>query len=213
MRNIFKDIKIWRELKRFEKFKEKYNFIQKKIEENSNGKLMFDGIVLRESKEAETVSEGETFVNVSFKSGNSLSKILSNLFPYKFYFIGHQVDSIEAVIQSLKFNDKKSQKKAIKYSGIVSNNIKFASNYDWKKSQKFSFFGLKMQRNSEKYAKFIDKLYISAIQNPLYRNALLNVGDKYILHSIGNENPEETLLTRYEFEKEMNCLKEFLANK
>lgn len=46
---------------------------------------------------------------------------------------------------------------------------------------------------------------------PLYRNVLKKC-DKPIIHSLGNENEQETVFTRYEFEKQLNCLKDFLKD-
>ena len=57
---------------------------------------------------------------------------------------------------------------------------------------------------------FIDELYVSAIQNPLYRNVLKNVGNKYILHALGEKSKDDTVFTRYEFEYELNALKTFI---
>lgn len=58
----------------------------------------------------------------------------------------------------------------------------------------------------------IDELYISAVQNPIYRAALCNC-DKSIIHSIGEYEKKETTFTRYEFEFELNCLKDFIQHK
>lgn len=52
------------------------------------------------------------------------------------------------------------------------------------------------------------------LQNPLYVGALKAVKDKYILHAMGESDSNLTVFTRYEFEKELNCLKEYcLKNK
>ena len=72
--------------------------------------------------------------------------------------------------------------------------------------------GKPIVRDSIEYDKIIDELYISAIQNSLYRNALLNC-DKPIIHSIGETDKKLTTFTRYEFEFELNCLKDFVQYK
>ncbi len=62
---------------------------------------------------------------------------------------------------------------------------------------------------AKKYDDIVDELYISAIQNPLYRN-ILKETNRQILHTIGEKKKKrETVFTRYEFEKELNCLKRF----
>ena len=62
----------------------------------------------------------------------------------------------------------------------------------------------------DEYEDFIDELYISAIQNPLYRNVLKNVGSKYILHAMGEISKDETVFSRFEFEYELNALKAYV---
>ena len=95
------------------------------------------------------------------------------------------------------------------YSALPSNNVKVCSGYDWKETGIIYWQGKEIDRYSEKYDDLIDELYISAIQNPLYRNVLKNC-TKEIIHTMGKKEKSETTFTRYEFEKQLNCLKEFL---
>ena len=67
MRNLIKDIKIKKELKKFQEFKKNYKFEMKEVEEKEDGSLFCDGICIREGKEGEWVGETETFVNVGYK--------------------------------------------------------------------------------------------------------------------------------------------------
>jgi len=53
------------------------------------------------------------------------------------------------------------------------------------------------------------ELYISAIQNTFYRNAIKNC-KLPIIHATGEEDPSKTVFTRYEFEFMLNCLHDFL---
>ncbi len=69
--------------------------------------------------------------------------------------------------------------------------------------------GKEIKRDSDEYDNLVDELYISAIQNPLYRNVLKNI-NKPIIHSIGEVDKKKTVFTRYEFEFMLNCLVEFL---
>ena len=66
--------------------------------------------------------------------------------------------------------------------------------------------------DSKEYELLVDELYISAIQNPIYRGILSNC-NKFIIHSIGENNKKDTTFTRYEFEFELNCLKDFIQTK
>ncbi len=213
MRNIFLDLKIKRELREFQRFKEHYDFKPLKLTQKSDGSVFVGEICIREGEDGEWVGETESFVNVGYKIHGAMPKVLSNLFPYNFYFRGHKLASIEPIFQAFKFKDKKMQKALFPYYGLNSNNIKACSDYDWKRTGIVYFLGKKMNRYEKEYTDFIDEVYINAIQNPLYRNVLKNVGDRYILHAMGEPKQENTSWTREEFERELNCLKDFIISK
>ena len=210
MRNIFKDLKIKRELKKFQEFKKNFVFEFKNLEEKTDGSIFCDGICVREGKDGEWLGETDTFINVGYKIHGAMPKVLSNLFPYSFYFKGFKLSSIESAFQGFKIKNKKTQRYLFKYHGLDSNNIKKAFDYNWRESKIVYFQGKAIDRNSKAYENFIDELYVSAIQNPLYRNVLKNVGNKYILHAMGEISKDETVFTRYEFEYELNALKEYV---
>ena len=196
MKCLFKELKIKKELKEFREFKKNYKFEMKEVVKKEDDSLYCDGICIREGKD-----------------GGALPKVLSNLFHYDFYFRGFNLTSVESVFQGFKFKDKKMQKLLFKYYGLDSNNIKAASDYNWKEEYVVFFQGKPMARDSKEYDDFIDEMYIALIQNPLYRNALKNVGSKYILHALGGATKEDTVFTRYEFERELNMLKDFVQSK
>ena len=210
MKNIFKELKIKKDLKKFKEFKKNFKFELKEIKEAKDGSLYVDDICIRVSKDGEWIGETETFVNVGYKIHGALPKALSNLFQYEFYFKGFKLKSIESIFQCFKIKNKKKQRYLFNYYGLNSNNIKIAYDYNWRIEKKVYFQGKAIDRNSEEYVNFIDELYISAIQNPLYRNVLKNVGDKYILHAMGEISRDETVFSRSEFEYELNALKAFV---
>lgn len=213
MHNLFLDAKIKKELKEFKKFKQNYTFEMKEIKQDKNGSLFCDGVCIREGEDGEWIGETETFVNVGYKFHGALPKVLSNLFPYKFYFKGFWLESAESVFQGFKMKNKKAQRLIFSYKGLDSNNIKIAADHEWKKDMTVYFQGKKILRDSEEFDDFIDELYVSLIQNPLYRNSLKKVGEKYILHALGQKTKADTVFTREEFEKELNCLKAFVQSK
>ena len=210
MKNLFKELKIKRELKRFKEFKKSFQFQMKEIEMKKDGSLFCDGVCIREGKDGEWVGETETFVNVGYKIHGMMPKVLSNLFQYEFYFKGFKLQSIESVFQGFKVKNKKAQKCLFSYYGLNSNNIKAAYDYNWRLEKKVYFQGKAIERNGKDYEDFIDELYISVIQNPLYRNVLKNVGSKYILHVMGETSRDETVFSRSEFEYELNVLKAYV---
>lgn len=196
------------ELEEFLEFKKNYKFVEKEIIEE-NDSLFCDGEYLGDLDNV--VGESDKWINVGFKN-KGLSRTLSNLFPYEFTFRGCKFSSIEGFFQGIKFPDKDMQKLIFSYSGIDAVYIKLATSYNWRESGIIYFQGEGINRFSDDYELLIDELYISAVQNPIYRNMLLNC-DKYIIHSIGEVDKKLTTFTRYEFERELNCLKDFLKQK
>ncbi len=214
MKNLFYCLKVKNELKKFQVFKKDFVFEPKEIK--TVGQSVFYGDdCLKENEESDWINEGESFVNVSYKShGSFLAKILSNLFPCEFYFKGHKFSSIEGFFQGLKFKNKKAQKLVFKMSGLDACRIKGAMDYDWRKDHVVWFLGKPYDRFSKEYENLVDELYVSVLKNPIYVQALENVGKKDILHMIGCEDKNETVFSRQEFEFELNCLKEYcLKNK
>ena len=199
-------MKIKKELKEFKKFKKIYNFNFKKIFKIGDDYYVDD--ILIQTKD-EIISESEKWINVGYKLKGSYPKLLSNLFPYEFKFKGKKLSSIESFFQGIKFKDKNIQNKIFKFKGIDAVNIRMASNYNWRETKKIYWQGKEIDRESQEYSDLIDELYISAIQNPLYRNVLTKC-TKDIIHTIGDEKTCETVFTRYEFEFQLNCLKDFL---
>lgn len=203
------NFKVRKELKDFLKFKKNYKFDYKEI--TQKGDFFYCNGEVIENINGERIGEGESWINVGFKLSGAYSKALSNLFPYEFVFRGKKLKSIEGFFQGIKFKDKKIQDMVFNYSGIPAVSIKYANDYDWKKTGKVYWQGKEIDRFSDDYKLLIDELYISAIQNQLYRNVLKNC-NKDIIHSMGDENEKDTTFTRYEFEYQLNCLKNFLKD-
>lgn len=202
--------KIKKELKEFIEFKNNYKFTQKQFVEK-DGNIYCDDKLLQD-KDGNKTSETEEWIDVGYKNRGDFPQMLSNLFPYKFKFRGKNFTSIENFFQGIKFKDKKTQNYVFSYYGTQSVHIRAATTYDWTKTGEIYWQGKAIKRESKEYELLVDELYISAIQNPLYRNILTNC-KKHIVHSIGEDNAKETTFTRYEFEFELNCLKDFLQSK
>lgn len=196
-------------LKDYQCFKANYEFNQKELQE-IDGKIYCDGMSLLDEN-GEEISECEKWINVGYSYHGSYSKVLSNLYPYEFEFRGKKLSSIESFFQGIKFKNIEMQNYVFSYSGKDAVHVKACSEYDWKKTGIIYWQGEEIDRFSTKYDDLVDELYISAIQNPLYRSAL-KICNKDIIHTIGKDAKEETTYTRYEFEKQLNCLKDFLKD-
>ena len=202
--------KIKKELKEFLTYKNNYKFIQKELIERDD--CIYCENELLKDQDGNKISETENWIDVGYRNRGDFPQMLSNLFPYNFKFRGKKLASIENFFQGIKFKDKKTQNYVFTYYGTQAVHIKAASRYDWKETGEIYWQGKAIKRESKEYELLIDELYISAIQNPLYRNILSNC-DKQIIHSIGEHDKKETTFTRYEFEFELNCLKDFIQSK
>ena len=196
-----------KELKEFMKFKENYNFKQLKITEDKQGNLYCDNVLLKDDKGY--IGETDKWINVGYKLHGTYTKLLSNLYPYEFEFKGFTLNSIESFFQGIKFKDRNIQKQVFKYSGIPAVVIKATSDYDWKETGIIYWQGTPIKRDSKEYEELVTELYISAIQNYFYRNAIKNCPPP-IIHAIGEVDINKTVFTRYEFEYMLNCLHDFL---
>ena len=202
--------KIKKELKEFLEYKKSYKFVQKNIVQK-NGCIYCENELLEDS-EGNKISESKNWVDVGYKYKGDFPQMLSNLFPYNFKFKGKKFSSIENFFQGIKFKDKKVQNYVFSYYGTQAVHIKAASDYDWQITGEIYWQGKAIKRDSSQYDLLIDELYVSAIQNPVYRNVLLNCS-KPIIHSMGENQKGKTTFTRFEFEHELNCLKDFLQSK
>lgn len=200
-----------KELQEYKKFKKTFKFEQKEIIQVGEDFYCDGELVLAHNAE-KAEGSSEKWINIGYKLKGPFSKVLSNLFPYEISFRDKKLSSIEAFFQGIKFKDINMQNYILRYSGLDANNIKVASDFDWKKAGIVYWQGRAIVRSSKEYDDLVDELYISAIQNPLYRNVLKNC-EKDIIHSIGEKEKSDTVFTRYEFEYQLNCLKTFVQMK
>ena len=181
------------ELKKFKEFKAKYVYEMGDIEVIDD-KEYYDGLPLVD-EDGRDIGDCEKWINVGYKHKGP----------------GIKMHSIETFFQGIKFKDKELQNWVFSYSGLDSNYIQACSEYKWKETGILYWQGIPIDRMSTDYDDLIDELYISAIQNPLYRNLLKNC-DKKIIHTMGEADKSKTTFTRYEFEKQLNCLKDFIRS-
>ncbi len=203
MSDVIKELFLYRQ------FKESFDFSPLDIID-VNGIQYCDGLPIQD-EEGKFIPECEKWINVGYQIKGSLSKLLSNLYPYEFVFRGFRFKSIEAFFQSIKFNNPVIQQMVFIYSGTDAYHIQKASSYNWKEMGYIYWQGQAIKRDSEEYDLLVDEVYISALQNPLYRQAVKNT-TKPIIHSIGKLLKSETVFTRHEFERQINSLSAFLKH-
>ena len=194
---------------KYTNFRKTHNFKTEPIT-TENGCVYFRNELIED--ETKKYAEGTTFINIGYNFKYSLAKCLSNLYPISFKFRGKKVASIEGVLQGIKYKDKKMQNAVLKYYGLDAYHTRGANTANfWGNSGILYWQGKPINRHSEEYQLFLDELYIAATKNPIYKSALLATEDKYLLHHIGNTNPQETVLTREEYEQRLNTLRDFIT--
>jgi len=195
----------------YSKYRENFKLDYEEINTVEN-KMYFKNCLVED--ENKKYSEGEGFINIGYHLKNHLSRVLSNLYPIKFKFRGKMVNSIEGVLQGIKYKDKKIQNLILNYSGVDAYHTRAANTKNpWYENQTLYWQGKPIDRDSNDYQLFLDELYFSASKNPIYRQSLLATENLYLLHHIGFKDPNQTVLTRYEYELRLNSLREYLKQK
>ena len=189
-------------LDKFKKYRQEFTLKEVKVDGDN---YYFNDILIDDG--TNRVWEGENFILVKYGAKNSISRVLSNLYPMSFKFRGKKVSSIESVLQGIKYKNKKTQAKVFGYSGVDAYHTRACNSFDfWGNDGVLYWKGKPIERESEDYQNFLDELYLSVFKNPLYFRALIATDDKYLLHHIGRVDPKETVLTRYEYESRLYAL-------
>lgn len=136
---------------------------------------------------------------------------LSNFAPHPFIFTWKEFEvscnSMEGMLQSLKFKNPEMQKEVCKLVGFKAK-MK-GKNKNWHVSQTLWWNGQPIDRHSDEYQELLDNAYEALSQNNSFRKALL--ATKGILtHSIGKSDESKTVLTKTEFCKRLMRIREKL---
>ena len=151
-------------------------------------------------------------MDIGSKNGYPASA-LSNFTPHPFTFTWKdftvECNSMEGLLQSLKFKNPEMQKEVCKLVGF---NAKMkGKNKNWYVSQTLWWNGQPIDRHSDEYQELLDNAYEALSQNDSFRKALLTT--KGILtHSIGKSDKSKTVLTKTEFCKRLMRIREKLNN-
>jgi len=136
-----------------------------------------------------------------------LASALSNFAPHPFVLDGIQIASMEGFLQSLKFSNPEMQKHVCTLVGRVAKAKGRGKN--WQRTGKLYWNGQEIDRFSDDYQQLLNRAFEALYtQNEAARKALLASGDAVLEHSIGKENPKDTVLTRSEFCSRLMRLRE-----
>lgn len=145
---------------------------------------------------------------MDIKSGNSYpSNALSNFAPHPFEIDGVKCNSMEGFLQSLKFKSIEMQEHVCTLVGYAAK--KKGKHKKWQLTQTLWWKGKEIDRHSQEYQDLLNKAYMELNKNIKFRKALEATGNSSITHSIGRNDPKETILTVSEFCNRLLKLREF----
>lgn len=129
--------------------------------------------------------------------GDWPSCALSNFAPHPFEIDGVKCNSMEGFLQSLKFKSIEMQEHVCTLVGMKA---KFkGKEKKWWKTQTLWWRGEEIDRHSDEYQELLDRAYNELAKNSSFQKALLATKNSTLTHSIGKNNPSQTILTNSEF--------------
>lgn len=133
-----------------------------------------------------------------YSHGSFEESCLSNFYGIHFELDGVELASMEGFLQSLKTPDIKEQRRICSLIGKEAKNAGLATpNFD---GEHLYWQGKTINRFKEEYHTLLRRAYRARFeQDGEFRNALKNTKHKKLMHTLGNNNHKETILTTDEF--------------
>ncbi len=123
---------------------------------------------------------------------------LSNFTPRPFVFRGVECNSMEGLLQALKFKDANMAAHCCSLVGFKAK--KAGSKKNWQKTQTLWWAGEPIKRDSDEYQELLDEAFETLFTtNGKARKTLLATHKANLTHSIGRTKANETVLTKQEF--------------
>jgi predicted NAD-dependent protein-ADP-ribosyltransferase YbiA (DUF1768 family) len=131
----------------------------------------------------------------SFEPGPS--GILGNFAPHPFVLDNIHFACMEAFLQSLKIKDP--QQRQLVYSMNGHDAKAAGTQHHWQDEGKLYFKDQIIDRFGPDYQALLDRAYTAlAAQNQIYRETLISTGTRPLIHTVGKDDPRETVLTEKE---------------
>ena len=140
------------------------------------------------------------------------SCILSNFAAHNFTVDGTMCHSMEGFLQALKFDRVERQIEICKLVGKAAKNSGKVRNNAWKTVQKLWWNGRVYDRHGKNYQKLLDKAFEALGQNHSFQKALFRTGNTKLTHSLGWNDPYQTILTNNEFCSRLTHLRKTLRS-
>ncbi len=136
---------------------------------------------------------------MDIKSGKDYpASALSNFAPHPFVFRGIECNSMEGLLQAVKFKNPEMAKFTCTLVGRKAKAHGRGKN--WQEKQTLWWNGEAIKRDSDEYQELLDEAFNAMFdQNEKAKKALLASGSAVLKHSIGRTKQSETVLTKKEF--------------
>lgn len=136
---------------------------------------------------------------------------LSNLTANVFEVRGERCESMEGFLQSLKYPDPVQAREIRQLWGGRAKRAG-SPRKDWVAGQRLWWQGTPMDRMSTELADLVDEAFDALFdQCPDAAEALLSTADAKLVHTIGNPDPTQTVLTEAEFCDRLTAIRSRLA--
>lgn len=136
---------------------------------------------------------------------------LSNFAPHPFTLDGVEINSMEGFLQALKFDQKHIQVEVCKLVGKAAKFRGKKRNKNWQRVQKLWWNGYEIDRHGDEYQNLLDRAYMAMLKDSVsFRMALMSSRNAVLTHSIGRNNPKETVLTQTEFCSRLTKMRKLL---
>lgn len=135
------------------------------------------------------------------------ANVLSNFYPKSFLMDDINFGSIEGFLQGLRCKDPIKQLECFYLCGIAAKKegLKYPIS---KKTQTLYYQGKQINRHSPAYKNLVNEAFLCCFeQNEIFRKALDDTKGHELIHSIGKNDPFETILTNDEFLWNLNALR------
>lgn len=132
-----------------------------------------------------------------YSKGEYPANVLSNFYPNAFEIDGVRCRSMESFLQSLKYKNLRRQTAVCSLDGKIAK--RNAQAKKWHKKQTLWWRGKRYKRGGEAYQELLKRAYLELAKNTVFCKALADTGKEALVHSIGKQQPQETILTEKEF--------------
>lgn len=142
----------------------------------------------------------DRFVLDVYGLGKYPADALSNFAEHHFVIDGVECRSMEGFLQSLKTENPICQQEICRLTGKRAKKrcTETAETRDWRKDGILFWQGREINRFAAEYQDLLNRAFDLLFENKAYREALKASGNRKLIHTVGKNDPCDTILTERE---------------